>query len=38
MGEGLKEFFGGSYDFQGQWRQRSVKGMGGGEGVQAIES
>ena len=38
MREGLKDFFGGSHDFQGQWRQRSVKGMGGGEGVQAIES
>ena len=34
MGWGsLKDFFGGSHDFQGQWRQRSVKGMGGGGGT-----
>ena len=32
-GEGLKDFFGGSHDFQGQWRQRSIKGMGGGGGT-----
>ena len=32
MREGLKDFFGGSHYFQGQWRQRSVKGMGGGGG------
>ena len=32
-GEGLKDFFRGSHGFQGQWRQRSVKGMGGGGGT-----